>query len=141
MSRRIYLLGVGLALVALALAATDAALGPPPGVTEANIRRIKLGMLKEEVEAILGGPGVLIGSPKDDRPSQTDQYCWTGAAGKLHVSFTTVWVPGPADAEGAAFITRQSPQPPRRNGGASSISFRRADWPHPLARLRAWLRW
>ena len=37
MSRRIYLLGVGLALVALALAVTDWALGLPPEVTEANL--------------------------------------------------------------------------------------------------------
>ena len=36
MSRRIYLLGVGLALVALALAFTDWALSFQPGVTEAG---------------------------------------------------------------------------------------------------------
>ena len=36
MSRRVYLLGVGLALVALGLALTDWALSLQPGVTEAN---------------------------------------------------------------------------------------------------------
>jgi hypothetical protein len=56
MSRRVYLLGIGLALVALALAVTDWALSLQPGVTEANVRRIRLGMTLEQVEAILGPP-------------------------------------------------------------------------------------
>ena len=55
MSRRIYLLGVGLALVALALAFTDWALSFQPGVTEANARRIRPGMTQEAVESLLGG--------------------------------------------------------------------------------------
>src|SRR5262245_57281053 len=54
MSRWVYLLGVGLALVALALAFTDWALSLRPGVTEANARRIRHGMKLEEVETILG---------------------------------------------------------------------------------------
>ena len=37
MSRWVYRLGLGLALVALALAFTDWALGLRPGVTEANV--------------------------------------------------------------------------------------------------------
>jgi hypothetical protein len=57
MSRRVYLLGVGLALVALALAVTDWALSLRYGVTEANYRRIRPGMTLEQVEAILGPPG------------------------------------------------------------------------------------
>src|SRR5262245_32083334 len=56
MPRRVYLLGVGLALVALALAITDAVMGPSPGVTEANVRRIRVGMGMKEVAARLGGP-------------------------------------------------------------------------------------
>jgi hypothetical protein len=54
MSRRVYLLGVGLALVALALAFTDWALGLRPGVTEANVKRIQTGMTLAEVEFLLG---------------------------------------------------------------------------------------
>ena len=61
MSRRVYLLGVGLALVALGLAFTDWALSLRPGVTEANARRIRPGMTLAEVEGLLGeawlGPG------------------------------------------------------------------------------------
>jgi hypothetical protein len=55
MGRRVYLLGVGLALVALALALTDWAVGPRPGVTEANLRRLKPGMTLAEVQAVFGG--------------------------------------------------------------------------------------
>jgi hypothetical protein len=54
MSRRMYLLGVGLALVALALAFTDWALSLQPGVTEAKVRRIRQGMTLAEVEGIFG---------------------------------------------------------------------------------------
>jgi hypothetical protein len=61
MSRRVYLLGVGLALVALALAFTDWALTPPPGVTEANARRIRPGMTLDQVGDLLGGPGIDLG--------------------------------------------------------------------------------
>src|SRR5437016_1246712 len=54
MSRRVYLLGVGLALVALALAVTDWALSLRPGVTEANVKRIRPGMTLAEVGALFG---------------------------------------------------------------------------------------
>jgi hypothetical protein len=51
-SRRVYLLG--LALVALALAVTDWALSLQPGVTWANACRLKRGMTFVEVERLLG---------------------------------------------------------------------------------------
>ena len=35
---------------------TCAALEPAPGITAANVRRIRPGMTREEVEALLGGP-------------------------------------------------------------------------------------
>ena len=57
MSRRVYLLGVGITLVALALAFTDWALSVQPGVTEANVRPVRPGMQLAEVE----GMGVHIG--------------------------------------------------------------------------------
>src|SRR5262245_29315472 len=63
MSRRVYRLGLGLGLVALTLAFTDWALGLRPGVTEANVRRLRVGMTLEEVEALLGGR-----APKDRHP-------------------------------------------------------------------------
>ena len=59
MSRRVYLLGVVIALLALGLAFTELALSFQAGVTEANVRRIRAGMTLTEVEAILGGPGEL----------------------------------------------------------------------------------
>jgi hypothetical protein len=56
MSGRLYLLGAGLALVALGLAFTDWALSLQPGVTAPNARRIRPGMSLSEVEKILGRP-------------------------------------------------------------------------------------
>ena len=68
MPRLVFLLGLALAAVALAFVATDAALGPRPGVTEANVRRIKAGMTVGQVEALLGGPGDSVGfSPRGGR--------------------------------------------------------------------------
>src|SRR5262245_18134301 len=56
MSRRFYLLGLGLALVALALGETHHLVWFAPGVTEANYQRIALGMGEADVAALLGGP-------------------------------------------------------------------------------------
>src|SRR5262245_39975942 len=56
MSRGVFLLGVGVTLVGLGLAVTDRALSLLPGVTEANTRRIRVGMTRPQVEALLGGP-------------------------------------------------------------------------------------
>ena len=63
MSRGVFLLGVGVAVVALAFAMTDWAIGTMsvPGVMEAKVRRIKPRMTFAEVEAILGGPGRFLG--------------------------------------------------------------------------------
>jgi hypothetical protein len=55
MSGRVFLLGVGLVLVALAFLLTDALLWRP-GVTEANVQRIRRGKTLAEVEAVLGQP-------------------------------------------------------------------------------------
>src|SRR5262249_13549920 len=55
MPRLVYLLGVGIGLVAVAFALTCQILGPAPGVTEANAKRIQKGMALPEVEALLGG--------------------------------------------------------------------------------------
>jgi hypothetical protein len=55
MSRGVYLLGVGIVLVAGAFLLTDRLLWRP-GVTEANVRRIRPGMTVQQVEGLLGGP-------------------------------------------------------------------------------------
>jgi hypothetical protein len=54
MPRSVFLLGIGLCLIALALITTDWLLGLQPGVTEANVKRIRKGMGEEEVGANLG---------------------------------------------------------------------------------------
>jgi hypothetical protein len=57
MSRRGYRLGVGVALVKLALAVTDRALNLLPGVSGRNVRHIRPGMTLAQVESILGPLG------------------------------------------------------------------------------------
>jgi hypothetical protein len=54
MSGRVFLLGVALCLLTLAFLLTDR-LVYPPGITEANVRRIRPGMRVADVEALLGG--------------------------------------------------------------------------------------
>ncbi len=61
MPRWVFLLGVGLLLVAVAFVVTCEVLGPKPGVTEANVRRIKPGMTVAEVDVLLGVPGMHLG--------------------------------------------------------------------------------
>ena len=76
MPRGVYLLGVGLALVALALAFTDWALSLRYGVTEENFQRIREGMTLQEVESILGRAG-------DQLPGWA--YVWEGANWRILV--------------------------------------------------------
>ncbi len=57
MPRLVYLTGLALLLLCGAFLLTDALLSPWPGVTEANPRRVSVGMNVKEVEAIFGGPG------------------------------------------------------------------------------------
>jgi hypothetical protein len=116
MSRRVYLLGLGAALVALALAFTDRALSLRPGVTEANVKRIRAGMTLGQVNALLGS-----------RP--TDRLSVMGPGGP---PFTYVWK-GPA---GMALVYEL---PGGRVRAAQWV--RDEDQPGPLARLRSWLGW
>jgi hypothetical protein len=130
MSGRLYLLGLGLALVAAAFVLTDAVLGPHPGVTEANVRRIRAGMLQGEVEALLGGPplrtldldmNIRIRPHGPDEEPTRWVAMWRGPTGDAIVQFN-------------------------RPGGVDCAEF----WPtfdqarpcvHPLVRLRVWLGW
>jgi hypothetical protein len=111
MSRQVYLLGVGVALVAGAFLLTDAMLRRP-GVTEANVRRIRPGMRVADVEAILGGkarvgPAFHLWVSEDG-----EAVAKVGADGRV---------------EWAAFLHGPlRPSPPE---------------PGSLARLRAWLGW
>ena len=78
MSRWVYLLGVGLALVALALTFTDWALSLKPGVTEANARRVRPGMALAEVKRLFGR------AADDDFGGL---MIWYGSGGRADVRF------------------------------------------------------
>jgi hypothetical protein len=114
MSRRVYLLGVGVVLVAWAFLLTDALLWRP-GVTEANVRRIRPGMKRTEVEAFLGrqngGTIIMGGLPRIE--------VWEGEYGVANVQFDRH-----GGTQAAQFLTA----PPARES-------------NPLARLRTWLGW
>jgi hypothetical protein len=118
MPRRVYLLGVGLALVALALAVTDWALSLRPGVTEANVRRIQTGMTRQQAEPFLGRP------PDHTYRLWARGIPWEPAVGCL-------WV---GDAVSVQV-------------GIRADRVVRVDWEHGgqsrdlLDRLRAWLGW
>ncbi|MCI0464611.1 MAG: outer membrane protein assembly factor BamE [Gemmataceae bacterium] len=115
MPRRVYLLGVGMVLVVLAFVITDALLGSRPGVTEANVRRIRAGMTLQEVEAILGEPGRIV------------------AGGGTLSGWTTVysWI-GPA---GTATVSLRSSMPWDSPPTVGSAFFQRTAQPNPLGRL------
>src|SRR5262245_10157076 len=137
MSRCVYLLGVGLALVAAGLAFTDWALSLRPGVTERNVQRVRQGMTVWEVEALLGGPGKFVGGGgsvfERSHPgeplgrggmfemSRWERYLWAGPDGVASVRFAL-----------------DSSLKPR---SVSEVTFRRTAGPGLLARLRAWLGW
>jgi hypothetical protein len=127
MSRRVYLLGVGLALLALGLAFTDWALSLQPGVTEANARRIRAGMTLAEVEAILGGrySELILGRP-----------CRVAAASG-HTLPPTSWTACWDSDSGVAFVNFD------RGDQVKGVVFMpsEADGPPPFSRLRAWLGW
>ncbi len=82
MSRITYLLGVGIALVALAFTVTDNMLGSPAGVTAATAERIKPGMTLSEVQAVLGGPPSYqaVGGMRRQSSASTTYY-WLGQTG------------------------------------------------------------
>jgi hypothetical protein len=121
MPRHVYLLGVGLALVALALAFTDWALSFQPGVTEANVKRIKPGMTMVEVERILGEAGqARVTITEGGR--EISAFQWTG--------------PG-----AVAYVLFDEPGPGRRTQGVRTATFHPVAGSGPFARLRAWLGW
>ena len=122
MSRHVYRLGVGIALVALALAVTDEVIGLAPGVTEANVRRIHAGMSLEEASAIFGGRGHSFGCDVSRGRIGPETWVWFG---------TDVIVVLRCDLAGKIEAVSWSPIPARWPGRQ----------PSPLGRLRTWLGW
>src|SRR5262245_49981877 len=129
MPRRVYLLGLGLTLVALGLAFTDWALSLRPGVTERNVRRIREGMTLPEVEALFGG---CARTEFDIHAAcrQTPGACyptrwWTRSA----------WRRDWQGVEGTVTVTFGL------DGTVTETAFERSDRPSSFARLRAWLGW
>jgi hypothetical protein len=129
MSRQVYLLGVGLVLVALAFVLTDALLWRREA-SRANLRRIRPGMTLREVEAILGGPADRTYDIRRFQEHMRDQYRpnekwtrgWAGTHGEAIVNFdeenrvsSTCWDE----------VEDTDPDNP----------------PSPLAKLRVWLDW
>jgi hypothetical protein len=139
MSRQVYLMGVGLALVALAFVVTDALLWGP-GVTEANVRRVRVGMTIREVESILGGPG----STGQVRGTTPTIHVSTSVDGVTHWYYH--WV-GPG---GIAAVTFAAPDPQGERcqgfflsplARVEAASFVRTASSSLLQRLRDWLGW
>jgi hypothetical protein len=122
MSRQTFLLGVGIAVVALAFAVTDRMIGPSPGVTEANARRIQPGMTLREVEAILGARGFWLGDGTGFH--HPERYQWIGPGARVIVKLAR----SASEEDGWE-------QKVVRNG----VIFERTASPNPLARLRSWL--
>src|SRR5262245_46758429 len=83
MPRLTYLCGLALLLLAGAFLLADW-LTWQPGVTEANVRRLRPGMPLAEVEAILGGKPDDVYGPGHDFPRQI--RAWHGRAGRAWVT-------------------------------------------------------
>ena len=127
MPRLIYLLGVCVAVVALALAVTDWALSLRPGVTQANVRRIRPGMTPEEVESLLGGPAQsrqVVGAP-------LPRECWGSPQVRERMRIERWWLRGDVSAR-VAFTLKER---------VRDAAFYREEKAGPLAHLRAWLGW
>jgi hypothetical protein len=122
MPRLVYLLGVGMMLVTMAFLVTDRLLYSP-GITEANMRRIRPGMTRSEVERIFGGPpefGVGVIARKAEDVSDL-ALIW-----KRNDGFCCAVIFDPRD---------------RTSGGVWIKGEHYPYQPRPLDHLRSWLGW
>jgi hypothetical protein len=123
MPRWVFLLGIGVALVAVAFVVTDAAVGARPGVTERNAKRIREGMTMAEVTEILGENGF---SDVFGRVGVTQPYWWEGETGRVDVEFWTTYA-------------LRFPSLGARPGCVHSGRWQANPSPPPkLSRIRAW---
>jgi hypothetical protein len=126
MPRLVYLSGVGLALVAGAFLLTDTLLWCP-GVTQANVRRIREGMTWQEVKSLLGEPA--------NRATRLSCF-------RLLCEYNSPDSPNPArsacaweDASGSAVAVFD------RFERLVAVRFSASPTPTTLGRFRAWLGW
>jgi hypothetical protein len=133
MSRRVFLLGLGIALVALGLAVTDRALGPRPGATPARVQRIKPGMTVGEVETVFGRPARLI---------HRFAPCGAVVATPGYVPRPVPWIAVWSSDNGAAIVDFNGRDRVERAEFQPGFLLSEPDKSSsPLARLRAWLGW
>jgi hypothetical protein len=132
MSRQVYLLGLGLVLVAGAFLVTDSLVGRQPGVTEANVRRVRPGMTFSQVEGILGEwteelqfypPAICLVVRRNPSPPAFEVWKWRGEDGVAEVRFA----PSGRVLSASFEKTAQEASGPKPDG--------------PLDRLRSWLGW
>jgi hypothetical protein len=117
----VYLLGVGLALVALGLGITDLALSPRAGVTTDNVQRLRNGMTFGEVKRILGRD--------PDRTAET--LCGKHPPGTSEVAH---WLGGPGGVQITISLDR-------RDVVVGTYCSHQQAGTGLLARLHAWLGW
>jgi hypothetical protein len=125
MPRQVWLWGVGVGLVALALAVTDWLLFRLPGVHEANFRRIREWMTLQEVEKILGGPAQTQG---DWRP-----VFGLGMARSCTHQDETRWIRAWGDGRGNYILVGFDNQ-----GRVTDAEFQQASGTSFLRRFRSW---
>jgi hypothetical protein len=151
MNKHVFRMGMGIAIVALAFVGSDALINAllwEPGVTEANVRRVRPCMKPAEVEAILGKPAQLGAVTSTSGLSMTS-WKWKGVAGEVVITFTgpqddfveiISWIP----TEEAAARRRAEGRWTRLDPGAVVLTaeFQRRALGHPLPeRLHRWLGW
>jgi hypothetical protein len=114
--RQLVWVSVALCLVALALGVTEELLALVDPISQANCDRLTAGMPREQVEALLGGPGVPPSCGTGIPPGEDPEY-WRGRGGLICVVF---------DSNGRVLRVDYS-------------SMRSSGGPWLLDRLRAWL--
>jgi len=126
MSGRVYLLGVGIVLIGAGFMTTNWLLTPPPGVTMANLPRIRPGMGLAEVESLLGGPGIHIPWVLNEE----GPLFWKGPEGTIHVQFYRPFI-NPF----SSMTVHPTARPYLVRPDGQTV------YPSPIRPLRAWFGW